>query len=61
MSDITKCLTEDCPMAKTCYRVQIKDKENQSYNEFGYCCNKDSGFCDFIKITEGGNSIDKSN
>lgn len=61
MSVKIKCLTEDCPMVEMCYRIQAKDEENQSYNDFGYFCNKDSGFCDFIKITEGGNSIDKSN
>ena len=49
MADITICVCEDCPVKEECYRFKAKRDTYQSYANFGYVCNEDSGFCDFIK------------
>lgn len=35
-------------MRNNCYRTQAKDSNNQSWNNFEYTCNENSGFCDCI-------------
>ena len=48
--DITKCSSNCCPHKNDCYRVQAKPNPIQSYANFEYTCNENSGFCDFIKM-----------
>lgn len=50
MPDISMCLSDNCPMRDSCYRVQAKPSQYQSWCDFKYTCNKDSGFCEYIKI-----------
>lgn len=50
MPDITMCTSENCPMKDTCYRVQARPSTYQSWGNFEYYgCDKDNGFCDYIK------------
>lgn len=55
MTDITMCSSENCPIRKDCYRHEAKPDRLQSYSNFGYTCNVDNGFCDYIKLIERGN------
>ena len=50
MPDITMCASENCLEREECYRAQAKPSELQSWNNFEYTCNEESGFCDFIKM-----------
>ena len=53
MGDITKCTSMTCPYKDTCYR-QVNDNSddiNQSWCNYEYNCNENSGFCDYIKAT----------
>lgn len=50
MPDISMCTSVTCPMKDTCYRVQAKPSQYQSWCNFEYTCNEDSGFCDYIKL-----------
>lgn len=49
MADITKCVSEKCPIADQCYRVTSKHNPYyQSYANFENECNKQTKFCMFI-------------
>ena len=49
MSDITMCSSEHCPMKDKCYRVSAKpNKFAQSWSNFEYTCNDNSGYEDFM-------------
>ena len=49
MSDITMCTSIKCPQLNTCYRAQAKpDNLCQSWSDFEYTCNEESGFEDYI-------------
>ena len=50
MSDITMCTSENCPYIDRCYRVRAKPSKYQSWSNFEYTCNEDSGFEDFISM-----------
>lgn len=50
MPDITMCASENCPEREECYRTQAKPSKLQSWSNFEYTCNEESGFCDFIKM-----------
>lgn len=50
MPDITMCVSNNCPYKDKCYRSQAKPSNYQSYSNFEYTCNEDSGFDDFISI-----------
>ena len=50
IADITMCANEVCPMREECYRVRAKPSEYQSWSNFEYTCNENSGFCDFISV-----------
>lgn len=51
MADITKCTSETCPQRDTCYRKRAKDDAFfQSYSNFEYECNENSGFEDYIPV-----------
>lgn len=50
MADITMCTSDDCPVKDNCYRHLAKPSQIQSYSNFEYTCNEESGFNDFIKI-----------
>lgn len=47
--DLTMCSSENCPMKDTCYRVQGTPSTYQSWSNFEYSCNENSGFCDYIE------------
>ena len=53
MADITICTSISCPIRKKCYRHEANPNVLQSYSNFEYGCNENTGFSDFIKI-EGG-------
>lgn len=46
--DITMCASEACTERKRCYRAMAKPSEYQSWSNFEYTCNENSGFEDFI-------------
>lgn len=48
MSDITTCSSINCPERDNCYRATAKTSKWQSWSNFEYTCNKESGFADFI-------------
>lgn len=51
MPDITMCSSSHCPERNNCYRAMAKpNKYAQSYTNFEYTCNEDSGFNEFIKM-----------
>ena len=50
IADITMCSSENCPEREYCYRVQNKPSETQSWSNFEYTCNENSGFEDFIPV-----------
>ena len=51
MADITMCVSIDCPMRETCYRAKAKPNPlRQSYSNFEYTCNENSGFDDYIRM-----------
>ena len=43
------CSSENCPMRNKCYRYTARASDWQSWSNFEYTCNEDSGFEDFIK------------
>ena len=48
--DITMCTSENCTEKDRCYRAQAKPSEYQSWSNFEYSCNEDSGFCEFMPM-----------
>jgi hypothetical protein len=46
MTDITKCTQTLCPNSPTCYRVQAKSGDLQSYSEFKYTVSANGVECD---------------
>ena len=50
--DITMCSSEYCPYKNKCYRTKAKPSEYQSWSNFEYTCNENSGFEDFIKYDD---------
>ena len=52
MADITMCTSKNCVMGEKCYRVRAKPSEYQSWSNFEYTCNENSGFEDFIKMPD---------
>lgn len=46
------CASENCPYKDKCYRTKAKPSEYQSWSNFEYTCNENSGFEDFIKIDD---------
>lgn len=52
MPDISMCLSDNCPMRDSCYRAQAKSSQYQSWCNFEYTCNEESGFCDYIKLNK---------
>lgn len=57
MADITICMSKECPQRKSCYRAMAVPDRYQSYADFEYVCNEESGFEDFMPIL----SYDKIN
>lgn len=51
MADITMCTSENCPVRSTCYRQRAKTSQYQSWCNFEYTCNINSGFNDYIPLT----------
>ena len=54
--DITMCSSETCSEREKCYRVMAKSSEYQSWSNFEYTCNKNSGFEYFIPVKHFGES-----
>ena len=50
MSDITMCTSENCKYINKCYRARAKPEKHQSWSNFEYTCNENSGFEDFIPL-----------
>ena len=50
MPDITMCTSENCPYRDKCYRTRAEPSKYQSWSNFEYICNEDSGFEDFILV-----------
>lgn len=48
MPDITMCTSKSCPYNSRCYRSQARPDKLQSYSNFEYVCNEDSGFIEYI-------------
>lgn len=48
MPDITMCMSQNCPEKNNCYRATAKPDVYQSWSNFEYTCNENSGFDDFI-------------
>ena len=48
--DITMCSSETCSERERCYRAMAKPSEYQSWSNFEYTCNENSGFEDFIPV-----------
>ena len=50
------CVSMHCPMREKCYRATAKpDQFLQSYANFEYTCNEDSGFDDYIRKEDNKN------
>ena len=52
IADITMCTSESCPYRYESYRVRAKQSIYQSWSNFDYTCNENSGFEDFIKYDD---------
>ena len=52
IADITMCTSENCPYRDECYRVRAKPGKYQSWSNFEYVCNENSGFEDFIQYVK---------
>ena len=50
IADITMCTSESCPCRDECYRVRAKSGKYQSWSNFEYTCNENSGFEDFMPV-----------
>lgn len=46
MPDITMCTQTLCPNASTCYRVQAKPSDYQSYSQFEYTVSPNGVECE---------------
>ena len=51
MADITMCSSKSCAIRGMCYRQKTKESENQSWCNFEYTCNENSGFNDYLPLT----------
>lgn len=51
MADITMCSSNNCPIRASCYRSKANVEKIQSWANFEYTCNENSGFEDFIEMT----------
>jgi len=50
MPDICMGRREECPKAKTCYRITATPSYYQSYSSFESSCNKESEYQYYIKM-----------
>lgn len=57
MPDITMCSSSGCPMKEECYRSRAKPDTLQSWTNFEYSCNENSGFNEYIKICQNNIKI----
>lgn len=48
MPDISMCSSDNCPMKDKCYRSTATASKYQSYSNFEYTCNENSGYTDFM-------------
>lgn len=55
--DITMCMSKECPQREKCLRAMAVPEAYQSWANFEYVCNEESGFEDFMPIL----SYDKLN
>ena len=61
--DITMCSSITCPIRADCLRTRTaSNKINQSWIDFGYTCNENSGFANYIaRISRKNENIIKAN
>lgn len=59
MPDIIMCSSENCPMRGSCYRSRAKPDKLQSWTNFEYFCNENSGFDEYIKIYQNKTKINQ--
>ena len=59
MPDITMCSSKNCPMRGSCYRSRAKPDKLQSWTNFEYFCNENSGFDEYIKIYQNKTKINQ--
>ena len=48
ITEITMCSSNYCPVRDKCYRSTATASKYQSYSNFEYTCNENSGYEDFI-------------
>lgn len=48
MPDISMCSSEHCPIKDKCYRSTATASKYQSWSNFEYTCNENSGYEDFM-------------
>ena len=48
MPDISMCSSEHCHMKDKCYRSTATASKYQSWSNFEYTCNENSGYEDFM-------------
>ena len=56
IADITMCTSVSCSERENCYRVQAKPEKYQSWSNFEYTCNENSGFEYFMPVKHFGES-----
>ena len=52
IADITMYTSENCPYKDKCYMTKAKPSIFQSWSNFEYTCNENSGFEDFIQYVK---------
>ena len=55
MLDMTMCSSENCPERNRCYRSRATPDRLQSYSNYEYTCNENSGFESFLNIESDNN------
>ena len=57
IADITMCSSENCPYKDKCYRTKAKPEKYQSWSNFEYTCNENSGFEYFMPVKHFDESV----
>lgn len=50
IAELTMCSSTSCPYSNDCYRAKGISNEHQSWSDFEYTCNENSGFENFVKM-----------
>ena len=54
MTEITMCSSNYCPVRDKCHRSTATASKYQSWSNFEYTCNENSGYEDFIPAKKKG-------